>query len=72
MNQFEATVITLSICKSSNLRFFRTDKLCFMQLLFWNFFYIIAFYIVPYDGCDNDLTFQENDCVVLIPSPGHL
>ena len=58
VNQVQAAAITFSIYKIYKLQFFRTDKVCFMKKLFWNFFGIISFYIIPYDGSDNDLAFQ--------------
>ena len=57
MNQVYAAAITFSISKIANLRFLRTDKLCFMQL-FRNFFGTDIIYIIPYDGGDSDLAFQ--------------
>ena len=57
-DQVYAAAITFSIYKIINLRFLRTDKLCFMQLLFRNFFGTDIIYIILYDGGDNDLAFQ--------------
>ena len=57
-DQVYAAAITFSIYKITSLRFLRTNKLCFMQLLFRNFFGTDIIYIIPCDGGDNDLASQ--------------